>query len=736
MDDGHNKLHRYFLPFACFNHYITLNIFFANKILNFCFDMCYTILGKIYLRYGGQKMAKNDGRETDDLNEIIGDIESLGVLDRTDFEDMEIMREDETFAAMVEEHISEAEMDELTRAFRDLEDQISAPTIAEDFASIELNEGEFGDMTEDDLDAMLKSLMEKEDDRSSWTPLENIDAQLEQEPEIYEGDGSGSEIDLSLLEVGGKTKRSVKSPRKWMLQQYRTGDKGTKALVLSIAAMSGLVAVSLLFLTGVLIASNIGRQEQGTFNIASPPPYAFNNASHSLVNLSAPLGDDTIVLSRLLLDEVATVFYFGGTLDPDRYIFALEDLNGRTYTRNVILAENPVRDQAINQTVVRFEAMDPLAEGFVISITDLHTGQTGPIGITFDHDAIAPGRHITNPLAIDTGLSHVAMSIDQGIFSAAASSLNFSISSSNPDVSLVFGENTAMPPVVLRHTGVTVPSLGTLEVSDFPQSGITLGAMDFSPLRSLTGRLDVVFSQIYKRYEVNSAMSTAGMFSPGEDRARTIELDDHIVTIHGLMRQGDFFVMPLYGMPKAASGEDAARVPVTMEVILTGMSSHPHARQIRIPGTVIYDARGTDVIFDTAGNEAILEIPRGSLYLEFESISVRLPEFSATIDLDDMSFEPLSFTDNVKSMIESAFERDMWQFAGQFGASQNVEYAVQVRQIHFEGNTAYARVTERLAFTDGGIAREVLRHHRVTANITAARNVEIVSVVEETGQRT
>ena len=679
-------------------------------------------------------MDKNDRKDLVNFDGI-EDIESLGVLNRTDFENMEIMREDQTFATMVEEHISDEEMDELTRAFQDLEDKMGAPAVAEDFASIELDEGAFSDMSEDDLDAMLKSLMEKEDESGDdWVPIENVDAQLEQEPEIYGGDSADDEIDLSVLEADAKAKRTIKNPRKWMMQQYRTGDKSTKMLVISIATMSGLVAASLLFFVGVLIMSNIGGQEQGTINIASPPQYAFNNASHSLVNLSAPLGEDTIVLNRILLDEVTTVFYFGGILDPARYIFSLEDLNGRTYARNVALAANPVRDQAINQTVVRFETMDPTAEGFIISITDLHTGQTSAMGITFDDDAIALGRHIAYPLVVDAELSDVTISIDHGVFSAAASSLNFSISYANPYVRLVFGENTGTPPVILRHMGVVVPSMGTLRVSDFPQSGITLGAMDFNPLRSLTGRVDVVFSQMYKRYEINASMSTTGMFSAGEDRARTIELEDHIITIHGLMRQGDFFVMPLYGMSKASPDKEAARVPTAMEVTLVGTNNL--GQQIRLPGTANYDARGTDVTFDMRENEAIRGIPLGQLFLEIESISVLLPEFTATINLDNLGFEPSDYTDTVKLMIESAFARDMPQFAGQFGASQNVEYAVQARQIHFEGNTAYVRVTERLAFTDGGTAQEVLRHHRVVANVTAARNVEIVSVVvEEVEQR-
>jgi len=676
-------------------------------------------------------MAKEDGRDMDNLDDIVEDIESLGVLDMTDFENMDIMREDETFATMVEEHISEEEMDKLSMAFRDLEDQISVPTATEDFASIELSEGEFGDMSEDDLDAMLKSLMQDEGGDEDWVPMDNIDDQLAQEPEFYEGENDERDLALIVPEIDEETSPPKKSPRKWMKQQYHSGDKSTKILVISIWAMGGLVAASLLFVVGLLIATNTGNQETGTFNL-SPPAYAFNNASHSLVNLSAPLGDDTIVLNRLLLDEVVTSFYFGGFLDPSRYIFALEDFNGRIYSRNVSLATNPVRDQALNQTVVRFEAMDSTAEGFTISVTDLHTGQTSSIELTFDADAIAVGRFTTSHIVIDTGLSDITLSIDSGVFSAAASSFNFSMSYANPNVSLVFGQDTGVPPVLIRHMGATVPVISNLQTSSFPQDGITLGAMDFNPLRSLTGRVEVVFGQIYKRYELNTSIATIGMFAGDDDRARTIELADHIINIHGLLHQGHFFVMPLYGTPRV-QGEDAERLPTTMEVTLFGVNDY--GQQARLPGVVRYDARGTDVTFDIRENEAILDIPLGRLFLDFESVSVRLPEFSAFVYLDDADFAPHGHTSAVKSAIEAAFAQDLPQFAAQFDATHNVEHAVQVRQIHFDGDNVYARVAERLAFTDDGGLQEVIRHLRISAVVTAT-NVEITSVIAESVEHT
>jgi len=422
---------------------------------------------------------------------------------------------------------------------------------------------------------------------------------------------------------------------------------------------------------------------------------------------------------------MVTSFYFSGILDPARYVFELQDFDGIVYSRNITLGVNPAREQALNQTVVRFGAMNPTAEGFVISITDLQTGQTNAIDFTFDDDAIAPGRHIASPINIDAGLSDITVNIDHGTLSAAASSFNFSISYANPNVSIVFGDSPAANPVAIRHMGATVPAMGNLQISHFPQDNVTLASMDFNPLRSLTGRVDVIFSQMYKRYALNTVIPTTGMFTAGDDRAQTIELADHTITIHGIDHRGNIFAMPLFGVPRALPGETADRVATTIEVNLLGTNNL--GQQLRIPGTVRYDARGTDVVFDASENPAFLDIPRDNLFLEFESISLRLPEFTASIYLDDLGFEPSYRTDVVRAAIESAFVP--------MGTAGIEEYDVQVRQVHIDGNTAYARVIERTAFMLDGNLHEVVQHHRVVANIAGGNASIISSVLESTEQR-
>ena len=643
----------------------------------------------------------------------------------------------ESLANALGEEVSDETFDELLKAFEDLESQVPIP-------SGELGPGSLGPgdaseldemegMSESKLDAMIRELMEQEKEEEPWVPRSDLDDIMEPETEIYEGELAGQEIDLSVLYSDDKTKFSFKNSRKWIAEQYKTGDRATKILMLSIAAMFVVTVASIGVFIGVLF-NVAGQQNNGAFAI-TPPAYAFNNASHSFVNLTAIMGDEPITLHRLLLDEVATVFYFRGILDPARYIFRMEDFNGRIYSKEIIYATNHLRDYLLEQTTVTFERLDPLAAGFTLSITDLLTGITTSMDLTYSEDAFALGRYITEPIEIETGVPGISILIDHGTFSAFGSILNFSVKSDLDGADLVFATGDAIAPITIRHAGFIVPAVdNNISISHFPQTGVTLGSIDFSPLRSLMGRVDVSFGHAYKRYNIGQRLSAQNMFTAGENRAITLDLNDHIINISGMMLQGNYFVMPMHGLQRYFVEEDGiiieegfTRMPTTIDVNLLGIADD--GRSIRLPGRVIYDGRGTDVLFDVRENEDILNIPRSRLYIEVQNISVRLPQLSTSINLSDLGFTPLEHHNAIAEDIEAHFIANSGRLLTQFSARENIEYRAQVRQMRFEGNRVYARLVERLAFTNEEGLQEIKLNHRVVAEVSASGATVIQSVI-------
>ena len=694
-------------------------------------------------------MADDNERNIDDSE----DIESLNIFDDLDepdnfgdsdsfadldFSELDSLGQNETDTNSSEEQFSDADMDELRKAFEGLESQMGMESISDGFDSL-VNLGE-DDMSEEDLDAMLKSLMEEEEQQEEeWTPRADIDEALEGEAEIYEGQYADQEIDLSVLH-SDKKKFSVKEVAKKTLQQYKEGDKGTKALMLSIASIFVLTLASVITFAVMLFSGSEKEGPQTVFVISTPQAYTFNNASHTFIELTALAGEKSITLSRILLDEAATIFYFRDMLEQSRYIFTLEDFSGRIYNRDLNFTPNPTRDILLNQTVVRFEAMDHSVEGFTITVTDLETGISIPFEMTFDSDIFSPGRYIDLPIEVDTGLSIVEASIDRGIFSAAGTTIEFSMRYGMSGADLMFDSSHTAAPLTIRHLGSITAGVGELVTSHFTNDSLILGTMDFGPLLTLMGQVEISFGHMYLRHHLDETISANALTPrprPNPEPAATIDLGDHIVNIHGFQRQGnrragiDLYVMTLHGLQKAYKEvegelvEDFFRVSTTMKVNLVGLNLD--GSEVRIPGNVRYNERGTDVLFDISANEDFANIPQSRLQVEIENISLRLPSFSASVNLDDLGFTAPAENTRLSRAIEDILTQNMRSFALQHSATQNVEYRAQVRQMHVDENIIHALVLERLAFTNNEGYQEVLRSSKITAELDRDGSVRIVS---------
>jgi len=621
-----------------------------------------------------------------------------------------------------EEDMPEESMEELQKAFEELDNRIDAPILDENFDFGELSGGDLdlgdfgsdmGDLSEAELDAMLKSVMEQEEEQhEEWVPRNDLDSALEHEPEVYEGKHAGEEIDLSILVSNKKQSFSIKDTGARLAQQFKEGDRGTKILMSSIGGMSLLTIAS--FVTLIIVFFSGGANDNNAFAIA-PPQYAFNNASHSFINLTAVMGEESITINRLLLDEAATSFYFSGILEPGRFIFHMEDSNGRVYGRDIVFSHNSHRDLMLNQTVVRFEALDADADGFVLSVTDLLTGTTIPIEMTFDSENITLGRYISEPVEIETGIPGIYMSIDHGIFSASGTSLNFSVRSDFDDAGLAFGSDRA--PIVLRQGGLSVPPIGDdFGLSYFPESRLLLGSIDFVPLRTLIGRADIVFGDLYMRYGLDMRVNVSDIITTGARREMPINLGGHIVTIEGMMRQGGLFVMPMHGLQRVLEYDDEeqltenlVRIPTNIVVYLVGTDAN--GQEQRLEATVRYGRIGTDVLFDDRETGNFEGIPSHMLHLEIQDILLYLPDIVVSIDLEYLGFDAPAETNDTVRQIENLFTLRSGDFAAQHGVSRAVEHRVQLRQMHEDGNRVYAIVVEKLTFVDGSELQEIIREH-------------------------
>ncbi|MDR2168320.1 MAG: hypothetical protein LBE35_10820 [Clostridiales bacterium] len=508
-----------------------------------------------------------------------------------------------------------------------------------------------GEMTEDELDAMLRELME-EDSANTWTPSSEAAAAVEAEPEeiaeIFEHLEEIIEVKIVEEAAPDEEELEEEKPKKNPLKAIGAATFGRLSAGMKEAkthskklykATMGLVAGVVLALIGVTVLFMIDRfggGDDATF-VASPG-HNFNHAGHPFVNISTTLGDYTIHLSQVILDETATIFNIDGIWDLERFHFELEGAEGRIYNRDIVFAQNPARELLIGRTSLRFEPVDRDGTELTLTVTDSETGLTATKLMTYNYDSITPARFFYEAAEFENiPIPGLSVTLNHAQFSAAGSTIGLSIYHNFADGDIVFEEGDASP-VSLRHRAVFAPPVtGILHTAEF-DGGPTLARMDFGALQSLVGDVEIFLDGLYRLYEGDYIVPVSAIITPGAARIYELELSaNHRITIRGMARQGPLFVMPLFGERLGIENE---RIATTLSVYLVGIDAN--GREQRIAGHVNFGDRGTDVLFDTNLNERINDIPVAELWVEIESVSIRLPGISHRLNLLRGSEEALN----------------------------------------------------------------------------------------------
>ena len=588
-------------------------------------------------------------------------------------------------------------------------------------------------MEQEDIDTLLSRMMQEDEDEEEEynqqkeqqvARAEGEDApgvMLDFEPEVYTGDLASQEIDVSIFKRPEKF--SLKAMILFGIAQFKQAKGKDKIAIAAIGGLSAFVVIGVL-LVGVFAVIWAFSDNEPTAQVLALdiPGHGFNNANHIFVDDAIYIGGELLVLSRILLDEGATVFYFNDHGMPGRYVFEMVGDDDRLYSRNIAFPHNISRERANNQYIVRFESVDREGDGFGLYITDLFTQDRVGVYFSYDPATINAGRYFEEPVDI-----HVAddlyFSIHHALFSGAGSTIGFIIRHDEGIGTLYFNPPMHQSPISLRHLGSFVPPV-VPDVRQYDFDGLSLLRMDFSPLRTLHGSADVVFDNMYRVFGHTGIIHAHSLFIPGEDREQTLEFGTSFtVTLEGMQLQGPVYVLPLHGLfwhgdnyegDDDDEGAPYTRIATSLDISLMGINDDG---VFRVPGRVMFDARGTDVIFDTRGYEEILEFALDELYLDIESVLFRVPPVSVSLELAQGMFFPDEELQSIEGLISTAFHNQNSGIA---------DYTAQVSQLYMSGGQVYAVVIEHVG--------EVVSELRVvTENVYRVRGTlqnEVLSITE------
>ena len=599
------------------------------------------------------------------------------------------------------------------------------------------------DIEDEDIDALLQAMIQ-ENEENTWVPSSEKEAQeSEEEPpeepleyvpaeerEARAAEEAAAAAALEAAEnpeeVEGK-KGLVKvllggtlSRASGGLTSVKAGMKNAKqhnAKLYKIATLLGVGTVAVLGL--VIVLAIIASDDSSAIspNVLGAQAQVHNRAGSTFLNAPVAFENHMITLGQVMLDSSATVFNFEGEIDLSQYAFKLIDENGHVYSRDFAFATNPARQGALNQTSVRFEPVDPYAGLVTLFVTHIESGREVEVYFAYAPDSVNAGRFFNYPIAFDNAnIEGVNVSIAQAHFSASGSSVSVNVDSNLADSSIVFKPSGNERAMSMRHRIGVIPAVnGDLHVATFDDGSI-LARMDFDPLTALNDNVEITLRGLHRLYNLGYTIPVSEIFTTATAREYHIQLSQaHQMTIRGLTRQGDVFVMPMFG--EARYTHVALNEYDMLAAAHTRMATHINAYLVttdatgtehRLPGRVNFDARGTDVIFDARLNPAFERVSPALMRLEIETVSVALPEVSHTLQLSSAS------TENTPNHHMQALYNHL---SGE----------VNIVALQSSGQAFNAIVLQRMAAVQNGQLREEIAEMIISGTINDAGEVTIIS---------
>ncbi len=421
--------------------------------------------------------------------------------------------------------------------------------------------------------------------------------------------------------------------------------------ILTFNAAIGATAGSVLFLVLLIvivrvlnngIQENLQRIERHSQTIAQPMQVA-NNANYIYLQKLEKLGDETLVIQKMLIDRMANVFYISKKINLDNYNVSLVDDKGNLYGIDLTFVKNENLPQyGSTETVLRFEPLKEGVEKFTLFIHEPQTNNSAIFNLDLEHKLTqsTPYRIAVSPVAKDSSLS-VWAELDRAIFSSQGSIVNYRLSWSddNNTISLGSKNDRSFDNIVMQEGAKSVtPTKARANEYTFGDKNSILGRMDFEPIRSLDSVVTISFKNLYEKINYPAEIPIGDLFFASEESPLEFNVGSKKVVFERLGKVGENYVLVLHAedeMVYAVSNPEKSLDNRT-EVILDAqlVAETISGMEVVLDGNNKASQIGTDILFNAKNASVFMEgIPRANYKLRISNIYFKLHEVNVDLDL-------------------------------------------------------------------------------------------------------
>lgn len=381
---------------------------------------------------------------------------------------------------------------------------------------------------------------------------------------------------------------------------------------------------------------------------ASVPEYAANSANYIFISQIKEFKGENLKLVKLLVDPVATLFYFDKPLDFTTCEADLKDKNDKNYSMDFSFT-NLIGTSGEDYNFIRFEPLDKGIKEFTLTLTDIYTGETVDYGIKLTSlpDPI-PAKYLDTTKAIDYNDKDIKIVLENATFSSAGSAIEYKMYLNGLDSS--FKAEDLVPLVALKDNIIEIQPVNQHNYL-FEDNDIILSKLNFQNVTNLNSTISLNFTKLYKKQIVNKQIDTIELPAMDTEAGQMeIDLGEYKLVLEKF--SPNYYMGTYHAVDKQ---NNFVEVKLDTELLIRDRSG----MEIVINGICDSTTMGGDLVYDTEKvSDIINEFSNAQYIINLKSAGIKLPD--KTIELDLSALNDTNVQANrqqVSDFIKEAFEK-------------------------------------------------------------------------------
>ncbi len=521
-----------------------------------------------------------------------------------------------------------------------------------------------------------------EGESSNFDAISEMGTEIDSE-ELKETE-TDSEENKKKLDLKGKLK--IGNPKenltkvKKELSSYKDIKNLTENKFYNIIKVILLILVIIIVSATTLQRVLLKKQVEKDIIYITQTDFVGNLPSYIYINEQLEIDDNEVILEKILVDTDTTILYFDtgyNEIDLNHYVVYILDENNKFYG-----VQSTEIDLNEDEYIIPLNGLEPGITEFTINITNMYTEES--ILLAFKSDKklkVPPSKYVDGDLVIKYN-NDANLNLINAQFSPAHSSLDFLLETDllSP-FTYVIGLGNEQERVLLYEEGRRLRSIKSTEkVYEFKNKDTTLIKVDFNPVKSLNSKVQIIISEVYKKYNIDQIFGTRELLLKEIQDYHTIKLDTYDVQLEGMKRYDDKIVLVAHSVdleyydrmyptveviqsknyydPIKEEPEEvkidmtdpyANRVPVYIEATLLVHKSGEEPFEIK--GEVRTAQQGTDVMFT---DSRLRNTTSADYDLRIDNILFKIDDIDFELDLKKLDYNIDAQTTEYIEFIESS----------------------------------------------------------------------------------